>query len=469
MTSSINTFAATLPQSTFLPDSSEYQGASKYWTDTVFLKPGAVFIPNSAEELAKGLEQLVEHQISFSIKGGGHNANRGWASNSDGGVVISTSNLKGLELIETGSEGGTVLRTNIGITLTEIYDFLEEKGTTIAAGNQATPGLGGLLLGGGLSPYWNRFGFAANTIVSFQVVTADSKILDVTAKSHPDLFWALKGGICNFGIVTRLDLKTFARQNIWAGAHIFAPTSFGAAFDALDSFTTEEGNSPHVGVMLMSPAKGMVMASLFYDGPHDSDEPPPVFRHFNALPMVNSTFKKSSWPGVVKFSFMVAPYGFRRYVSTSTIYKDTKLLQRLFELYQSSAQEHLSDIEGGEFHIFANVMTVAAFEKNRDGPWAIDNLKEDIVGMMQWSTWKHAKDDERVMRWTEMISDEMKRVAEAEGKSHKYLYINNANETQDAFASWEPRNMDQMREISKKYDPNAVFQKLRSGGPKLWS
>lgn len=131
-------------------------------------------------------------------------------------------------------------------------------------------------------------------------------------------------------------------------------------------------------------------------------------------------------------------------------------------------------------------MTTASHAKNRNGPWAIKDGTGDLIGkpdscstweevltdfslgIMQLSTWKHEKDDERVMRWTERISEEMKHAAKSEDKLHKYLYVNNVDETQDAFASYEPENLERMRTVSKRYDPDGVFQKLRSGGPKLW-
>ncbi len=87
---------------------------------------------------------------------------------------------------------------------------------------------------------------------------------------------------------------------------------------------------------------------------------------------------------------------------------------------------------------------------------------------MQLSTWKHAKDDDRVRKWSETITEEIDRLAQQDGKAHGRIYINNANEKQDALASYEPECLERMRKVSMAYDKDGVFQKLRRGGPKLW-
>ncbi len=151
-----------------------------------------------------------------------------------------------------------------------------------------------------------------------------------------------------------------------------------------------------------------------------------------------------------------------------TIYEDIKLLQQIFDLYHSSAEEHLAGVDGGPYQILALPMSASSMRLNRDGPWAVKEPYRDLLQVLMLTTWKNATDDDRVRAWTESITDDIGRLAEKDGKLHKSVYVDDANEEQDAFAGYEPENLERMREVSRRYDPEGVFQKLRRGGPTLW-
>ena len=104
-----------------------------------------------------------------------------------------------------------------------VYSYLEQFDLGVAGGRLAPVGVPGLLLGGGLSFYGNQHGWSADNVLEYEVVLADSSIVNVSATSHPDLFWALKGGSSNFGIVTKFTLRTFPSKKVWAGAYSVGP------------------------------------------------------------------------------------------------------------------------------------------------------------------------------------------------------------------------------------------------------
>lgn len=172
-------------------------------------------------------------------------------------------------------------------------------------------GVGGLLLGGGLSYFGSTRGWAADHVVNYEVVTADSQILQVNAQSRPDLFWALKGGAGNFAIVTRYDLELFPRSDVWAGfinqdqsnadglvqavADFVDPTNGGVldpntAIDASLFYSTE--------TKIISGS-----TSLFYNGSVKST--PPALKGFTAVPSTSST---------------VAPRTFSNWLNETTVF-----------------------------------------------------------------------------------------------------------------------------------------------------
>lgn len=151
-----------------------------------------------------------------------------------------------------------------------------------------------------------------------------------------------------------------------------------------------------------------------------------------------------------------------------SIHKDVKLVSHIFDFFHTSAAENLSEVEGGPHQIVALPQSAASASKNSDGPWSTEGPHHDVISILMLPTWKNEKDDDKVRQWTERVTEEINHLAKSEGKLDKFVYVNDANERQDSYATLSPENFERMREISKKYDPDGVFQKLREGGPKLW-
>lgn len=101
----------------------------------------------------------------------------------------------------------------------DVYSYLGQYDLTAAGGRLGPVGVPGLLLAGGINFYGNQVGFGANTVINYEVVLADGSIVEANQTSNSDLFWALKGGSSNFGLVTRFDLQTIPSRKVWAGIH----------------------------------------------------------------------------------------------------------------------------------------------------------------------------------------------------------------------------------------------------------
>lgn len=158
----------------------------------------------------------------------------------------------------------------------------------------------------------------------------------------------------------------------------------------------------------------------------------------------------------------------RRYWSILIISKDISLLANLFDHYHSFLAQDLPDIEGGSFQVLALHQSAASTEKNRTGPWGATEPSSDTFSVLMLATWTENKDDHRVRQSIERVTDEMQAIAKQAGKLSKFVYINDANEKQDSYKTLEPSNLERLREVSRRYDPEGVFQRLRQGGPKLW-
>jgi hypothetical protein len=127
------------------------------------------------------------------------------AANTDGGVLVAMNSFKNYTILP--EEG--IMEAGPALNWGQVYSALVPYGKIVIGGRLKDIGTGGLTLGGGIHYFTNKYGFAMDNVVSYEVVTADGKIVDASATCNPDLFWALKGGSNNFGIVTKFTYKTF--------------------------------------------------------------------------------------------------------------------------------------------------------------------------------------------------------------------------------------------------------------------
>ncbi len=141
----------------------------------------------------------ASHQ-ALVVRGGGHSA---WCT-LDGGLLLDLSALDGIEV------DGDLVRVGGGAVWGDVGRALAAHGLGLSSGDTASVGVGGLTLGGGIGWMVRAWGLAADQLVGAQLVTAHGDVVEVSADSHPDLFWALRGGGGNFGVVTRFDFRAHA-------------------------------------------------------------------------------------------------------------------------------------------------------------------------------------------------------------------------------------------------------------------
>lgn len=214
--------------------------------------------------------------------------------------MIAMTNIHTLELVQNN----TIAQVGPGQTWEEVYTWISGYGLAVAGGRYGQVGVGGLLLGGGINYFGNRYGWSHNTVVRYQVVIADGSILEVSAQSHPDLFWALKGGSNNFGIVTRYDMRTISVTSAYEGATVWVKAALPAFLQALGDFVAPGGGNedPLVAInpaIALTPGNGTVEATniVFH---HSSDSNPVSLANFSSIPgaFYNDTSVRPSWTSI---------------------------------------------------------------------------------------------------------------------------------------------------------------------------
>ena len=184
-------------------------------------RPGLIAQVADADDVASAVRFAAAHELLLAVRGGGHNG--AGLGTCDGGVVIDLSGLKGVEVdadARTAAVGG-------GSTWGEVDAATGEHGLATPSGIISTTGVGGLTLGGGLGHLTRKCGLAIDNLIGADVVLANGEQVRASADENPDLFWALRGGGGNFGVVTRFEFRLHEVGTVIAGP-TFWPVEDGA-------------------------------------------------------------------------------------------------------------------------------------------------------------------------------------------------------------------------------------------------
>ena len=212
------------------PGGAEYESASP--TLLASGNPARVLRPGNVGDVQAGVRFAASAGLLLSVRGGGHSF-AGFGTN-DGGVVIDLSQLADVEIIDKERH---LVRIGGGATWGMMNDATMAHGLATTGGIVASTGVGGLTLGGGIGYLSRRFGLTVDNLLSADVVLADGTLVTASLTSHPDLFWALRGGGGNFGVVTEFTFRLHpVPENIYGGLIFFEKEAAGDLFRYFDRF-----------------------------------------------------------------------------------------------------------------------------------------------------------------------------------------------------------------------------------------
>ncbi len=179
-----------------LPGDPGYDDARSLWNAMIERRPALVVRCLGVGDVVTAVEFVREHGLALTIKGGGHNIS-GLAVG-EGAVMLDMSQMRGVRVDPTAR----LAWAQAGCLLGDVDRETQLHGLAAPLGFVSTTGIAGLTLGGGFGYLTRRFGWTCDNVVAFDVVTADARIVRATETEHSDLFWALRGGGGNFGVVT---------------------------------------------------------------------------------------------------------------------------------------------------------------------------------------------------------------------------------------------------------------------------
>ena len=274
------------------------------------------------QDVSAAVKALAEVEHGYiAVRSGGHSH---WAggSNVQNGVTIDLGHLK-----EVSYDPSTKI-ASLGPAQRwgNVFETLEKQGVIVPGGRDGGVGVAGLMTGGGNSYYTGRHGFVCDNLINAEVVLADGSIVYANASSHSDLWKALKGGWCNFGIVTRFDLPAIDGGNLWGGLRVSSWNHSSEVINTLINFTDNNHHYPQDAFIInftyqpgISP--DVVVAQVIIDT--DDVANPPAFEPAQKIPQFYEDIHHRTMSNVA--NDYALPAGLR-YVLCLPFYSTAKIL-----------------------------------------------------------------------------------------------------------------------------------------------
>lgn len=227
-------------------ESPDYDEARKVHTITVDRRPLAVVRAANVEDVATAVRFARDHAYPLAVRSGGHSL--AGLSMADGAVVVDLSQMKRITI----DPEARIARVQAGVTSGDFAGPANAHGLALSTGDTSTVGFGGLTTGGGIGFMVRKYGLAIDNLLAARVVTADGVIVTASATEHPDLFWAIRGGGGNVGIVAEFELRLAPVGQI-LGGELLLPLSRQAVRGYLDYTAAAPDDLSTIGNLTHAP------------------------------------------------------------------------------------------------------------------------------------------------------------------------------------------------------------------------
>ncbi|RYP42552.1 hypothetical protein DL768_010324 [Monosporascus sp. mg162] len=428
------TLSSLLGDKVSFPGSPAYKEslASYFSIQAATVLPRCIVFPHTTEDVSIAVSSLTTASVDeptlegrgcqFAVRSGGHGTSPG-SSNIQDGVTIDLRSLNTIEL----SEDSSTVSIGVGATWDAVYSSLDTMGLSVAGGRAAGVGVGGLTLGGGISYFSPRYGWTCDTALGFSIVLANGSITEVSANKNEDLRFALRGGSNNFGIVTRVVLKTFEQGPLWS-AMLYHPIS--TIEDQIQEFLSIASANPY-------DEYASFITTFAYSAPQ-------------GLTAVGNNLE-----------------AFRRMGVEITLAATETMIRALYRIWNNSL-DTVQGIEGLVWGVNLEPLPPAIYARAAEtNALGLSDRKGTLIVVLLAVTWSNAADDEIVVEAARGLMAGIEKEARRLNAYDPFVYLNYAGQWQDPIASYGRDSLRRLQEASQEVDPQGVFMFNVPGGFKI--
>ena len=416
-----------------------YQDARPLWNGMIDKRPAIIARCAGAGDVVACVNFARESNMLVAVRGGGHSFPG--KSSCDGGIVIDLSPMRSVRVDLTRMTA----RAEGGCRLGDLDRETQAFGLATVAGTVSDTGIAGLTLGGGFGWLMGKHGLTVDNLVSADVVTADGKLLIASATENSDLFWGLRGGSGNFGVVTSFEYRLFPLGPVLGGMVIHPIDKAREVLKFFREFASTIPDELSIGAVLMTSPEGHpgVVILACYSGPMDDAERvvkplrefgPPIEDHLGPMPytVMQTLLDEAAVPG-------------QRYYLRSHFMKELPdeaidILVSRFADVPSPLSPVLIFHTGGAVRRVPRDETAFA---HRDAAYDFEAI----------SMWTDPADDDKNVRWAREFGDVMKPFASGG------VYVNALEEEgDDRVKEAYGAGYDRLVALKNKYDPTNLFR-----------
>ena len=445
----IDDFKARFRGTVLLPNETGYDEGRRIWNAMIDRRPALIARCASPEDVVQSVTFARKHNLLVSIKGGGHNI----AGNAvcDDGLMIDLSPMKNVQ-VNSDTRRAIV---DPGCTLGDFDAAVQAHGLATPLGINSTTGVAGLTLGGGFGWLSRKYGMTIDNVLSMDVVTADSRLVHASEAENIDLFWGLRGGGGNFGIVTKFEFQLHpVGPNVLSGLIVFPFQQAKAVLTKFARFTETMPDELNVWMVTRKApplpflpenvhGKEMVALALCYAGDPAAGEKliQPLRGFGTAYGELIGVQPYSAWQQA--FDPLLAP-GARNYWKSHNF-------SRLGEGAIDAIIEYAGRLPSPQTEIF--IGTIGG-QTMRADPEAMAYSSRDAAYALNVHTrWESAADDERCIAWAREFFAKSKPFA----SGGVYINFLTQDET-DRIAFAYGKTYKRLVELKRKYDPTNFFR-----------
>jgi hypothetical protein len=416
------------------PAASEYDTARSVFNLAFDRRPSVIVRCANPSDVAHSLEFAQTRHLPLAVRAGGHS--RLGFGMCDGGVVIDLSAMKRVEV----DSSKRVARAEAGALVRDLDSATQRSGLATTSGGCPTVGIAGFTLGGGEGRLMDKYGAACDNLLSAQVVTVDGRQVEASPKSNPDLFWAIRGGGGNFGVVTALEYQLHPVDQVLSGALTYRAGRIPELLQAFVKFLAGAPDEMDAIAQLLPSEQGrQLKIDLCYCGDPRMGED--LIRPLRALkPHADSIKVMSYLEAQAAGGFLLTPVAhfqtdlFLRVLSGAALTAITTAINNA----PTTCKLIFVPLRGAVSRVSP---TATAFALRETG------YEIDIAGV-----WNAPAEKAEVVQWVQATRDTLQPFAHG-------VYVNQLGDTSDQLvrAAYGP-NYDRLVEIKKKYDPGNVLR-----------
>ena len=422
-----------------LPHTEPYEAARRVFNGMIDRRPAFVAQCRGVADVKAVIAYARAHDLAVAVRGGGHNtAGHGTC---DGGALIDFSLMR---TVRVDAEARTV-RADPGCSWTDFDAETSALGFATTGGTVGSTGIGGLTLGGGLGFLMGSYGLTCDNVTSADLVTAAGEALTVSEESHPDLFWGIRGGGGNFGVVTSFEYRLHEVDRLLGGLVIYPAE---VARESLELFREVCADAPDelscAFVMLTLPDGPRVSGiAACYNGPLDRGEA--LVRRLRELgPPVDDGIRPMSYPEVQR-TFAEIPFGLHNYWKGHFVRDLTDdVVEATMDTFDSITSEHSAVLIEAPHGAASRVPTDATAFGQRDARFNVSGL----------AIWEPAEAPERHIAWARGYAAGI--APAATGGYFNYLAEDATSD--DVAKAFGAKRFERLVALKDRYDPTNMFR-----------